>query len=136
MQSLLKLLSCFLLISSSYAKDELIYQYGTYTYKNTDHSLTLTLSKPEDSKLALKGVFDGSFTVGTGQNSPFTVTPNKWFVYFNPPNEIWTFDGVSKLHLYEKTSKPYGLKASSSEVLPNLIEKAPLIVQQAIRPTK
>ena len=69
---------------------------------------------------------------GTGKGRPMTVAPNKWAAQFVAPNQLWIFDGLGHVTLYERTIKPSGFKGSGSESVPELLTKAPKELQAII----
>ena len=69
---------------------------------------------------------------GTGKGSPIKVAPNKWAAQFVAPNQLWIFDGLGHVTLYERTIEPSGFKGSGSKVVPELLTKAPKELQAII----
>jgi hypothetical protein len=69
---------------------------------------------------------------GTGKDHPMKLAPGKWAAQFVAPNQLWIFDGLGQVHLYERTIKPSGYKASSSSVVPALLVEAPKELREII----
>ena len=116
------------LISVSGASEMVMRKFGTYDFKSEGFDVTIDLSEVAADGLAPKITFrqDGrEGSTGIGKGSSLTVVPGRWAAQFNPPYELWIFDGRDKLQLYEQTVEPKGFKSSSSSIVPSLKERAP-----------
>jgi hypothetical protein len=113
------------------AGGELIRDFGSYSFKDEDREVVVSLQPKGDSGLAVKVTAPtkwGSGSIGTGKDSPIAIAAQRWAAEFRPPHELWIYDGQSELHLYERTAK--GFKASSSGVVPSLWQRAPDALRQ------
>lgn len=102
--------------------------YGVYSFSGENYDVVVELTEVTQGELAPKITFregSKSGSVGIGKKSSITVVPGRWAAQFHPPYELWVYDGVSKLQLYERTLNPDGFKSSSSIVVPELRERAP-----------
>jgi hypothetical protein len=108
-----------------HAEDLVLRDFGTVRLK--DHGVTIELTQKKPFGLAVRMTFDASGsrglgTTGTGDDSSIPIAQGKWAVEFVAPNELWIYDGLSAVMLYEHTISPAGFKASAS---PELLKRAP-----------
>jgi len=105
---------------------QLITDAGTHSFP--DQSVTIAITGAEPGKLNFTMSFDlPSFKgeTGTGKGHPMKLAPGKWAAQFVAPNQLWIFDGLGQVHLYERTINPSGFKASQSSIVPALLVEAP-----------
>lgn len=105
---------------------ELITSSGTHSFQNGEIVVGIAGAKPDEMNFTM--TFDlPSFKgqTGTGKRSPMKVAPTGWAAQFVAPNELWIFDGLGKVTLFERTIDPRGFKGSDSTVVPNLLKNAP-----------
>ena len=127
------------LISSSIAKEMVMHDFGTYRFNAGSYDVAVELKKIADDRLAPRITFreDGKEgSTGIGKGSSLAVVPKQWTAQFHPPYELWIFDGTDKIKLYERTTDPRGFKASSSNVVPSLKERAPEELKQLMHSNK
>jgi hypothetical protein len=133
MKPLLPILFLLALISPSSANEMVMRDFGTYHFKADGFDVTVDLKEVASDALAPKIAFrengkEGS--TGIGKDSSLAVVPGRWAAQFSPPYELWIYDGTDKLTLYERTIDPKGFKASSSNVVPQLLARVPAALKQ------
>ncbi len=112
---------------------QLITESGTHSF--SEQSVTVAITGDEPNKQNFTMSFDlPSFKgqTGTGKGHPMKLAPGKWAAQFAPPNQLWIFDGLGQVHLYERTIEPSGFKASQSSVVPSLLVEAPEELREII----
>jgi hypothetical protein len=118
-----------------HAKEGLLRNFGSHELSGDGYSVRIELERVAEGALAPRITFreKGKLaTAGIGKGSSMPVVPNRWAAEFRPPNELWIYDGKGGLMLYERTTAPNGFKASSSEVVPELHERAPAALKKVI----
>jgi hypothetical protein len=127
-------LVCLLLVLStawSMAEESLITTFGNHSY--AEHGVVVEATESGEASVIIKLRFDlpgFKGAVGTGKNDPMKMLPGKWALQFVPPNELWIHDGLGRLRLMERTLTPSGFKTSSSDVVPELLIRAPEKLRQ------
>jgi len=109
--------------SVCYGQEPLIHQFGSVDLKQ--FGVNIELGSKDPSGLTVRLKFQGAGETGTGADSSIPIIPGKWAAQFVAPNQLWIYDGASTVLLYERTISPKGFKASSSAVVPSLLERAP-----------
>ncbi|MBB5036942.1 hypothetical protein [Prosthecobacter dejongeii] len=128
------ILICLLLVLSttwSMAEESLINTFGNHSY--AEHGVVVEITDSGDVSVSIKMKFDlpgFKGAVGTGKNAPMKMLPGKWALQFVPPNELWIHDGLGQIRLMERTLTPSGFKSSSSDVVSELLIKAPEKLRQ------
>lgn len=115
-----------LLLSVNISRAELLTSAGIHAFP--DSKVVVSITGTELSEMDFKMTFDiptFKAEVGTGKGSPMKVAPNGWAAQFVSPNQLWIFDGLGKVTLFERTIDPRGFKQSDSSVVPSLLTKAP-----------
>jgi hypothetical protein len=105
---------------------ELVTAAGTHSFRNGEVVVRVDGARPNELNFTM--TFDlPSFRgeTGTGKGSPMKVAPKGWAAQFVAPNELWIFDGLGKITLYERTIDPIGFKGSGSTSVPSLLKNAP-----------
>ena len=116
---------------------QLITVAGTHSFP--DQAVTIAIIGAEPDELNFTISFDlPSFKgrTGTGKGHPMKLAPSKWVAQFVAPNQLWIFDGLGQVHLYERTINPSGFKASQSSVVPALLVEAPKELREVIPEAK
>lgn len=126
MKATLVILLGFLGAAHGLAEELLMTELGSYSY--TQPAVTVAVTDGGDAKVAVKMSFnepDFKGSVGTGKDDPMKVVPGKWALQFVPPHELWIHDGAGRVRLMQRTLQPSGFKNSSSDVVPELLTRAP-----------
>ncbi len=126
MKTILQYLAIFLALGLPHIQAQLITEIGTHSFP--EHGVAIIISGAKEDELNFTMSFElPSFKgqTGTGKGVPMKLAPGKWAAKFVSPNQLWIFDGLGQVHLYERTINPNGFKASSSDLVPALLTKAP-----------
>lgn len=129
------LLSIVLLLAASLPNihAQLITDAGTHSF--SDQAVTIAITGAEPDELNFTMSFDlPSFKgrTGTGKEHPMKLAPGKWAAQFVAPNQLWIFDGLGQVHLYERTISPSGFNASQSRIVPTLLVQVPKELREVI----
>lgn len=115
-----------LFISAKMARAELLTSAGIHPFPESKVVVSITGTVP--SEMNFKMAFDlPSFKAefSTRKGSPMKVAPSGWATQFVAPNQLWIFDGLGQVTLFERTVDPRGFKQTDSSVVPDLLTKAP-----------
>jgi len=124
MKMILFIMACSLFSAVGQEMPVLIRKAGSYQYP-TNH-VRITFREVGKYAMEVRMSFDGKDsggTVGTGEGSPMRVDREGWAAQYIAPNELWLYDGLGQLRLYERTA--HGFKGSNSSSVPTLLDRAP-----------
>ncbi len=116
----------FSILTVQGVRAELITSPGKHAYQDSNVVIDISGTKPTEMNFTM--VFDlpqFKGQTGTGKGSPMNISSKNWAAQFVAPNQLWIFDGLGKLTLFERTIEPNGFKGSDSEVIPTLMANAP-----------
>lgn len=112
---------------------QLITAAGTHSFPEQSVAIAITGDEPNELNFTMSfdlPNFKGQ--TGTGKGHPMKLAPGKWAAQFVAPNQLWIFDGLGQVHLYERTLNPSGFKASQSSLVPALLAEAPEELREII----
>lgn len=108
------------------ANHKLLTSIGNYKFSGKSYEVEISIAEVSKNHIKPHITYfeqNSKYGAGYGNKEGLPVIPKKWGIQFQPPNNLWVYDGSDLIILYKRTAS--GISAYDNTVIKDLINSAP-----------